>query len=119
MRTLHAHLFYMARNTSPSPIDDPGSRKRKVPVDANGSPISLPVKRTRAEIQEEKEKTLECRPSTLQYSEESVWSCLAKASEVDTQSLYRGIDPFIHECAFAFVSFCSGHSAPLHLVMRV
>ena len=57
MRTLHAHLFYMARNTSPSPIDDPGSRKRKVPIDANGSPISLPVKRTRAEIQEEKEKT--------------------------------------------------------------
>ena len=28
---------------------------------------------------------MECRWSTLQYSEESVWSCLAKASEVDTQ----------------------------------
>jgi hypothetical protein len=28
---------------------------------------------------------MECRWSTLQYSEESVWSCLARASEVDTQ----------------------------------
>ena len=47
--------FCMARNPSPSPTDDPGSCKRKVPMDANSTPISLPVKRTRAEIQQEKE----------------------------------------------------------------